>query len=148
MNPRGTIQDITSDSMKIFEPNMFEKKMIPKDFECNPMSDRTHYMQSPQFRHSCMRGDYNVNLYQSRTMNRRMNMRDSFTKVLPTYHHTPNSGYQQSYSHRAHREIKKYVEGNQLADKNLDHHHKKDFIKTYSESMWVLGKDFAPETRK
>lgn len=38
------------DTVRVFEPNMFENKKIPKDWESNPMSDRRHYMQSPQFR--------------------------------------------------------------------------------------------------
>ena len=77
-----------------------------------------------------------------------MNARDSFTKIVPTYHHAATSGYQASHSHRSHAQINNYIEGNCIRNKNLQNHHKKDFIKNYSESMWVLGKDFAPEPRK
>lgn len=64
----------TSDINRIFEPNMFEKKSIPINFEANPLSDRNHYMRSPQFRFSCERGDLDVDKHQSRTMNRRFKM--------------------------------------------------------------------------
>lgn len=47
-----------------------------------------------------------------------------------------------------HREITKYIDGKELADKNLNYHHKKDKMKNYSEMIYVLGKDFAPEARK
>jgi hypothetical protein len=75
-------------------------------------------------------------------------MQDSFTKVIPTYHHTDNSNYHPSQTHSTHREINQYIEGNSLADKSLKYHHKKDKMKNYSEMVYVLGKDFAPQPRR
>ena len=69
------------------------------------MNDRKHYLKSPSLKHSIGRGDFDQSRYMSRTFNRRLRMGDTFTKVLPSYNHTPNSTYIPSYTHLQHQEI-------------------------------------------
>lgn len=81
------------DELIVKEDPVAKKIKIPKTWEKDPLTDRNHYMKSPQFRFSMQHGDYDVNRYQSRYMNRRFKQMDSFTKVIPTYHHHRESSY-------------------------------------------------------
>ena len=51
------------------------------------MNDRTHYKNSPVAKFSMARGDFDPSQHMSRTFNRRMRMKDTFTQILPTYDH-------------------------------------------------------------
>lgn len=84
--------------LKVIEDPPKMKVQIPTDWERNPLTDRNHYMKSPQFRFSLAHGDFDNRRYQSRFMNRRYKQQDSFTKVIPTYHHMRESSYNNNQS--------------------------------------------------
>ncbi len=73
-------------------------------------------------------------------------MRDTFTKIIPNYHHEPKTCYQlvgQSLSHSLHPAHHKDVEGNSISKLDKTWNHKFDQIKTYNEEMLKL-RTFAP----
>ena len=75
-------------------------------------------------------GDYDHRGVQNRVMYRRFKQQDSFTKVLPTYHHHSESTYanNQSQTHRTHSEIKKDDLGQDLANIDLRNFKRTDFL--------------------
>ena len=94
-------------------------------------------------------GDFERESYQSRYMNRRFKQYDSFSKVIPTYHHSPESSYcnNQSQSHRAHREFMKDDVGRNIADIDLSNFKKVDFLQSYAHMINTMP-DLAPKPRK
>ena len=76
-----------------------------------------------------------------------MKMRDTFTKILPSYNHEPRSCYNPSFSHYKHIHFLKDIEGKPFAKGTKEYNHKMDEIKTYSEEMLRLG-EFAPKPVK
>ena len=83
----------------------------------------------------------------SRTINRRLRMRDTFTNILPTYNHEPKTCYIPSFAHHKHSHFVEDMEGRPFNDPNKLYYHKMDEIKTYNESMARLG-PFAPKPIK
>ena len=63
-------------------------------------------------KHSYQRGDFNPDKFMSRTFNRRMKARDTFTNILPLYNHEPKSCNITTYTHWKHEPWKKNIEGN------------------------------------
>lgn len=74
-------------------------------------------------------------------------MKDSFTRVLPGYHHVPSSCYTNAASHVLHPQYMKSIEDMPITEIDRKHTHKVDTIKDYCESMYKLGL-FAPQPRK
>ena len=76
-----------------------------------------------------------------------MKMKDSFTRVLPSYNHEASSCYRPSASHVLHPIFETDTEGKPAAHISRRWTHKMDEVKDYSESMYRLG-IFAPPPRK
>ena len=103
-----------------FKPNqtygssMFERPALKPDWEAQPMNDRNYYLESPVAKFSRTRGDFSEDKFISRTFNRRMRMKDTFTNVIPLYTHEPRTCYISPYSHFIHPKYKKDILGQPL----------------------------------
>jgi hypothetical protein len=126
-----------------------KKADIPKDWERNPLTDRNHYMKSPQFRFSVEHGDYDTKRYQSRYMNRRFKQYDSFSKVFPTFHHQKESSYNnnQCQSHRVHQPMLHDDLGRDLENVDLKYFKRTDFLQGYADMIWCMP-ELAPRPRQ
>ena len=82
------------------------------------MNDREFYVKSPAAKFAVQRGDISPEKFLSRTFNRRLRMADTFTKILPTYNHFPNTCYIKSYSHTFHPLFKEDNEGKPVFKRN------------------------------
>ena len=109
---------------------------LETDWEQKPMNDAKFYNTSPVAKLNTENGAFNSKAFQSRTFNRRLKMRDTFTKVFPGYRHAEKTCFSQPASHDLHPKYK-------LKIPDTTYNHKVDPIKDYSESMYKLGV-FAP----
>ena len=58
------------------------------EYECQLLSDDRNYTLSPAARHAMRDGSLDKRqTYMGRTFNRKLRMRDTFTKIFPTYNH-------------------------------------------------------------
>ena len=96
---------------------------------------------------SQQRGDYEPEKFMSRTFNRRLNQRDTFTNIIPLYRHEPQSCKIPSFTHVIHPEWKLDIENKPFVYQKRENNHRMDEIKTYNEEMYKLG-CFAPPPRK
>jgi len=107
------------------------------------MNDRPHYLGSPAAKFSKTRGDFSEDRFMSRTFNRRLRMRDTFTNIIPMYNHVPNTCYIPPYSHFIHPSHKRDIMNRPLKHVPKDNNHKFDEMKVYNEEMLKLL-TFAP----
>jgi hypothetical protein len=124
--------------------------LLPAQWEREPLNSSKQYAQSPICQFLRTQGHFSPapDRYVSRSFNRRLKMRDTFTKINPAYHHEPKSCYQiQSFTHKQHPEWRETAEGTPLRAINREYNLKLDPIKVYAESMYRLGA-FAPPPRK
>lgn len=84
---------------------------IPENWEAFPMNNTAIYGAAPVRKWADDRGDHSEERFLSRTFNRRMNHRDTFSKILPTYEHVPKSCKIPSYTHIIHPAYKLDIEG-------------------------------------
>ena len=111
------------------------------------MNDREHYRKSPVARFMLSNGNLDGTQFMSRTFNRRMKMRDTFTQVLPTYNHENRTCMQPAFSHTKYEHFKKGLMGENIYEVNKEYNHRVDRIKDYNEEMMKLGV-FAPQPIK
>ena len=71
--------------------SLFGKTKIKEDWEAHPFNDRDCYVKAPVVKHSYARGDFSNDKFMTRTFNRRMKAKDTFTNILPLYVHEPKS---------------------------------------------------------
>ena len=83
----------------------------------------------------------------TRTFNRKMKMRDTFTRILPGYNHQPQTCFTKAASHIFHPKYEKCLENKPMYDVDRINNHKVDPIKNYAEEMYKLG-TFAPKPIK
>ena len=111
------------------------------------MNNREFYLNSPVNRFYESRGEFHRTgeKFYTRTFNRRLKMKDTFTNIIPLYTHESRTCYQHpSFSHYKHEPILHDIMGKPLSKMNREYTHKMDEMKTYSEEMYKLGKEFAP----
>ena len=111
------------------------------------MNDREHYHRSPAAKFSIARGDFDPTQYMSRTFNRRMRMRDTFTQILPTYNHVDRTCMIPTFSHTRHEPFSKGLIDEPIYKVKKEYNHRMDRIKDYNEEMQKLGV-FAPQPIK
>ena len=121
---------------------------IEPDWEARPMNSQSYYQKAPANVFAQTQGHigFEHGKYISRTFNRRLKMRDTFTKIYPNYHHEPKTCYQlqgQSYSHKFHPQYDEDENGSVIVKINRNHTHKMDPMKDYNEEMLKL-RSFAP----
>ena len=126
--------------------NLF-RSTITQNWEAQLMNDREYYATSPVAKFTQARGDLDSTQYLSRTFNRRLKMRDTFTNVIPLYNHEANTCYKPTHSHTTHERFHTSVDAQPAYKVNKKYFHKMDRIKDYSEEMLNLGV-FAPQPRK
>ena len=106
-----------------------------------------YFENSPVAVHSHRNGDLSPDRYAARTFNRKMKMRDTFTRILPNYSHIKTSCYQKAASHILHQNWEKNLEDKPMHNISRVHTKKFDPMKVYSEEMRKLG-TFAPQPRQ
>lgn len=74
-------------------------------------------------------------------------MRDTFTKIVPSYNHEPRSCYNPSFSHFKHVHFLKDTENKLFVKGKKEYNRKMDEVKTYKEEMLKLG-ELAPKPIK
>mmetsp|Transcript_1914 Transcript_1914/g.3320 ORF Transcript_1914/g.3320 Transcript_1914/m.3320 type:complete len:87 (+) Transcript_1914:580-840(+) len=83
----------------------------------------------------------------SRTFNRKMKMRDTFTNIFPGYKHEPQTCFINPFSHTKHT----LHEGDKVYAPIIlgkeTYNHRMDQMKEYSEEMYKLG-SFGPQPIK
>ena len=92
-------------------------------------------------------GSFSPERYMTRTFNRKMKMKDSFTQIFPSYSHVKKTCYTKAFSHEKHPIYEEDLEDKPAANIDRKHTHKRDAIKEYSEEMYKLG-SFAPQPIK
>ena len=120
---------------------------IPNDWEYAPMNDRQFYKDSPVAKFVKSRGDFSEDKHLSRTFNRRLRMRDTFTSIIPMYTHVPRTCYMPTVTHTVFPEFKKDITGKPFAKAPRPYNHRMDQIKVYNEEMLKL-REFAPQPIK
>ena len=87
----------------------------------------------------------------TRTFNRKMKMRDTFTQIFPSYDHRKETVYLNGkvkcFSHNNHPRYEETIDNIPLGKIDKRYNHKIDKIKDYSEEMYKLG-SFAPQPIK
>ena len=112
------------------------------DWERQPINDRDHYLSSPIAKHLETGSSFNHDIYQTRTFNRKMKMKDTFTNIFGQYNHNSQSCFskQKTHTHMVHNQVpgKKY---------DREYFRKDDSVKNYAREMALLGPHFAPQPR-
>ena len=101
-----------------------------------PLCDLENYNASPAVKRA--RQDGSLDPQQTpfnRTFNRKLKMRDTFTKIFPSYSHAEPTCYIASMTHHRHYYPKRDDVGNKMQAIDRTHTHKMDFMKEYTESM-------------
>lgn len=105
-------------------------------------NDDENYNNSPAAKHALQDGSFDPRRTQfNATFNRKLKMRDTFTKIFPSYNHgepTVLEGHQ-SYTHQSHGYPKRNDDGRVTHAINREYTHKKDVMKDYHESMLKIA---------
>lgn len=106
-------------------------------FEGRLPNDDKNYEASPAARRANVDGSLDHNAAFNRTFNRKLKMRDTFTKIFPGYNHAEPTTIKGKITETAQRH--KYPAADDLGRKthaiDRSYTHKMDFIKEYTESM-------------
>ena len=121
---------------------------IPNNWEAQPLNNRGYYLNSPANVFAETQGHFNSSngKFLSRTFNRRLRSKDTFTNIIPNYTHEKKTCYQlqgQSLSHKFHYPILKDDLNKPIKKMNRENTHKFDEMKIYNEEMLKLL-TFAP----
>jgi len=85
---------------KIFERDLSPAAKDPNNFESRLPNENENYALSPAARRARQDGSLDPNqTHFNRTFNRKLKMRDTFTKVFPSYTHGEGTCYQPSVTH-------------------------------------------------
>ena len=108
---------------------------IDNQFEVNLPNQDTNYGKSPAAKRAFEDGSLDRNAQFNRTFNRKLKMRDTFTKVFPLYNHGAPTCYEKTNTHLQHI----YPDADDLGNTThaIDRRftHKFDEMKIYTESM-------------
>ena len=101
-----------------------------------------NYSLSPSARHAAVDGSLEPlfkNTF-STTFNRKLKMRDTFTKINPLYNHNEPTTFNSNkpWSHGKHVYPKRNDDGRITYQIDRENTHKKDQIKDYKESMYKI----------
>ena len=98
--------------------DFYVKTQRPVDWEAHPMNDTANYERSPVARHSSNGlKAFDKEKFLSRTFNRRLKMRDTFTSILPMYDHVNNTcmAGNKTVSHAKHPKYDRDILGRTMA---------------------------------
>ena len=71
----------------------FRMTGIKKEWETTLPNDREHYSNSPVARFNQTNGAFSPDRFMTRTFNRKLKMKDTFTAVFPSYNHEQKTCY-------------------------------------------------------
>ena len=121
---------------RCFERELSPTAQDPKNFEVRPLNQDGNYNQSPAAKRAREDGSLDpMQTHFNRTFNRKLKMRDTFTKIFPSYSHAEPTCYINSMTHHNHYYPKKDDLGKRMPEIDRTFTHKKDFIKEYTECM-------------
>ena len=89
-----------------------------------------HYFQDPGFLMT-----FNGTIPKKAAFNRKIKMRDTFTKIFPSYSHVPSTCYSPTQTHTTHMYPDRWYDGTPTHKIDRKYTHKMDEIKTYTEEM-------------
>lgn len=129
------------------KPTIDTKSRYRRDWspELSPQrlpNDDENYGKSPAAKHAQLDGSLDPNQTQfNATFHRKLKMRDTFTKIFPSYTHAKPTTYDghQSYAHEMHQYPRRNDEGRITYKISREHTHKRDFMKEYHESMLKIA---------
>ena len=116
---------------------------IQSDWEAQLPNDRDHYQKSPVAKWIGSNGAFSPDRFMTRTFNRKMKMKDTFTQIFPSYPHKKETCFTKAVSHEKYPVYVETLEQKPIVDIDRRYTHKRDPIKEYSEEMYKLG-SFAP----
>ena len=120
----------------------------PKHYECRLPNDDENYSHSPVARHALADGSLDPNAtFFNRTFNRKLKMRDTFTKIFPGYQHGTPSVAMRSTTQRFFVYPESNEWGNPICEIDREYTLKKDYIKEFSEMM-LRQKNMARTSKK
>jgi hypothetical protein len=93
-----------------------------------------HYYQDPGFLMT-----YDGTIGEKVAFNRKIKMRDTFTKIFPSYTHVNQTCYSPSHTHAIHFYPSKLPDGSPTHQIDRRFTHKMDEIKTYTEEMLKIA---------
>jgi len=112
----------------------------PEHYETRLPNEDHNYGLSPAAKRARQDGSLDPNqTFFNRTINRKLKMRDTFTKIFPSYTHGEKTCYIPSNTHHQHMYPKANDVGSRIQEIDRTHTHKKDFMKEYSESMLKIA---------
>ena len=100
---------------KHYERDLSPDAKEPQNFEKRPLCDLQNYNASPAVKRA--RQDGSLDPFQTpmnRTFNRKLKMRDTFTKIFPSYSHAEPTCYIASMTHHRHYYPKRDDVGNKM----------------------------------
>ena len=126
---------IATHSSKIWNQN----KITVENFVLN---DGFNYMMSPAARHANIDGSLELlhNHTFNKTYNRKLKMRDTFTKIFPSYNHSEPTVFKANrpWTETTHFYPAMNDSGRKTHVINREYTHKVDEIKFYSETMYKM----------
>ena len=84
---RETYQDDVLNGSKYGTFDATRLRHLQENWERALPNKQRHYENSPVAVHTSRNGDLSPDRYAARTFNRKMKMRDTFTRILPNYSH-------------------------------------------------------------
>ena len=82
---------------------------------------------------------FNGTIPERPAFNRNLKMRDTFTKIFPSYTHISQTCYSPSQTHQIHFYPQKWEDGKPIHKIDRKFTHKFDEIKIYNEEMLKIG---------
>ena len=121
---------------KFYDRELSPTARDPANYEQRLPCDDKNYVKSPAAKRCIQDGSLDpMSTHFNRTFNRKLKMRDTFTKIFPSYTHGEPTCYQASNTHFMHYYPKKDDLGQRMQDIDRTNTHKKDFMKQYTEEM-------------
>ena len=123
----------SSQRMRLLSPgNIYFESKLP--------NDDLNYSLSPAAKHALRDGSLDPRqTFFGKSFNRKMRMRDTFTKIFPTYSHGEPTVSGPSFTQTAHFYPKQNDLGKPMQDIDRQYTHKIDFMKEYHESMLKIA---------
>jgi hypothetical protein len=101
-------------------------------FDNSPVAK--HYNQDPGFLMT-----FNGTIPNRVGFNRKLKLRDTFTKLFPTYNHAPQTVYSPSATHHQFNYHERQFDGSPTHRIDRKYTHKMDEIKTFTEEMLKIA---------
>ena len=129
------VQQLTQKT-KYYDRELSPNAKDPAFYETRLPNQNNNYALSPAAKRAIQDGSLDPSqTHFNRTFNRKLKMRDTFTKLFPTYTHGEPTCYIPSMTQAQHFYPKKNDLNEPMQRIDRTHTHKMDFMKEYTESM-------------